>query len=108
MTYSTYAIILQIVVQSITILFTLHYDWEEVIYVLLIRKKIRERNQRIVNVFIVVVSHLFTFCIVFCEILEFHIKNSSLNLVKSTISTSILEDILTLASIVSESSHGCS
>ncbi len=56
---------------------------------------------------IIVVCNNLTLCIVLYKVLQFHIKNGCLNLIETAVATCILEDILALATIVSESTNGC-
>lgn len=106
MTYCTYSILLQIVMQTISILLALNNDWEKVICILLVWQEVRKGDERIVDVLIVVVSHSLTMCVILNEILQLHVKNGCLNLIKTAVATRILEDVLLLAAIVSKGTNG--
>ena len=95
MAYSSHSILLQIVVQNITFAIS-NQNREKMIYVLFIRQQIRQLDQRIINMFIVIMSHLLTVSIILYQILQFHIQNSCLNLVQTAIAASIFEHILLL------------
>ena len=105
MAYGAHTILFQIVMQTVTILFALHNDWEEVVCVLLVRQQVRKGDQRIVDVVIIVVSYNLTLCIILYKILQTHIKNGSLNLVKTAVATCILEDIFLLTAIVCQGTY---
>lgn len=108
MAHGSHTILFQIVMQAITILLAINDNWEKMINALFIREKIGKRDKRIVDVFVIVMSHMFTLCIIFCKILKFYIKNCSLNFVKTAITTRILEDILALTAIVGERTNSSS
>ena len=107
MAYGAHTILFQIVMQTVTILFALHNDWEEVVCVLLVRQKVRKGDQRIVDVVIIVVSYNLTLCIILNKVLQLHVKNGSLNLIKTAIATCLLEDVLALATIVGKGTNSC-
>ena len=105
MTYSPHTILLQIIMQTITILLTINNDWEEMICILLIREKIWKSNQWIIDMLIIIMSNLFSMLIIFSQILQLHIKHGCLNLIQARITTGILEHILLLTSIICKSAH---
>ena len=107
MTNSTHSICIQIIMKSVTLTVS-HQNREQVIGILLIWQQIRQSNQRIIDVLIIVMSHLFTVGIVFYQILQLHIQHSSLNLIQTAVTAGVLEHILLLRTIVSQSTNGSS
>ena len=91
--------------KSITILFPFYNDGEKVVCVLLVRQQIRQCNQRIIDVLIVIMSHLLTMLIILNQILQFYIQYSSLNLIQTAVTSGILEHILLLRTIVCQSTN---
>ena len=63
---------------------------------LLIGQAIGQGNQRIVDMVIIIVGHLFAVGIVLNEVFQLHIQYRSLNLVQATVATYIFENIFFL------------
>ena len=85
-----------------------HQDGKQMIGVLLIRQEIRKRYQRVVEVLIIIMGHLLTMLVISHQILQLYIQNGCLDLIQTTVTTCVLEDIFLLRTVVGQGTDGLS